>query len=188
MTSKALNQAFNKFGVFGFADVIAKKQKALRRKYISMSIQYLKMFFRPPKVVLTIIITLGLYKMMIEYDLKSVFLSFRIICLCLAMLIFFRKITLQIMKKSTEFKWMFEEYLNKLDLSFFIFLNISNILGLGFPVFLERISKTEVILSLAFLASIFLIITYFEMFVFPRKVQDYLSQNFPEYVRPNNIL
>lgn len=185
---KALDLTFKKFGVFGFADVIAKRQKALRRKYMNMSIQYLNEFFRLPKIILTVLMTLSMFKIMIGNSIESTFYIFRIICLCLAILVFFHKIKLRIMKKQTGIRWMFEEYLHKADISFFIIITLSHLTALGLFNFLEGVSKSWVIFGVAFLTTLFSIITYFDVVVFPRKVQGYLSQNFPEYIIPNKIL
>jgi len=51
---EALNIEFKKFGVFGFMDVVEKRQAVLRKKYNGLVWEHIKGFFGIPKIVLTI--------------------------------------------------------------------------------------------------------------------------------------
>ena len=48
-----LQKEFKKFGVFGFMDVVEKRQAALNRKYNGIFWNHFKAFFTIPKVILT---------------------------------------------------------------------------------------------------------------------------------------
>jgi hypothetical protein len=48
-----LQKEFKKFGVFGFMDVVEKRQAALNRKYNGIIWNHFKAFFTIPKIILT---------------------------------------------------------------------------------------------------------------------------------------
>ena len=50
---EALQKEFKKFGVFGFMDVVEKRQAALNRKYNGIIWNHFKAFFTIPRVILT---------------------------------------------------------------------------------------------------------------------------------------
>ena len=58
---EALHIDFSKFGVFGFMDVVEKRQAVLGKKYNGLVWQHFKDFFGIPKIVLTIAMTLLLF-------------------------------------------------------------------------------------------------------------------------------
>ena len=51
---EALRIEFKKFGVFGFMDVVEKRQAALQKKYNQLVWKELKTFFRLPKIIGTL--------------------------------------------------------------------------------------------------------------------------------------
>ena len=51
---EALNKEFQKFGVFGFVDVVEKRRKYLNRKYNKLVLNNLKLFFSIPTIMVTI--------------------------------------------------------------------------------------------------------------------------------------
>ena len=58
---KARNISFKKFGIFGFMNVIEEKQKQLNKKYIKIVFQFIKDWFKLPKIILTVLmLTLNL--------------------------------------------------------------------------------------------------------------------------------
>ncbi|WP_045801720.1 hypothetical protein [Flagellimonas lutaonensis] len=61
---EALNREFKKFGVFGFHDVIAEKQKAMSKKYWKLLWRFFKQWFKWPKMLMTASIALGLFSIL----------------------------------------------------------------------------------------------------------------------------
>jgi len=49
----ALQREFKKFGIFGFTDLVAEKQQALKRYYYGLIWKEFKTFFKLPKLILT---------------------------------------------------------------------------------------------------------------------------------------
>ena len=50
---EVLNNEFKKFGVFGFMDVVEKRQIALGKKYNRLVLKHFKEFFTVPKIIVT---------------------------------------------------------------------------------------------------------------------------------------
>ena len=50
---EALQKEFKKFGVFGFMDVVEKRQAALNKKYNKLVWKHFKNFFSIPKIIIT---------------------------------------------------------------------------------------------------------------------------------------
>lgn len=57
---KALDKEFKKFGVFGFMDVIAQKQKLMKKRYWKLILRFYKEFLKLPTlaIILTVILCL----------------------------------------------------------------------------------------------------------------------------------
>ncbi len=58
---EALNEVFSGFGIYGFSKLKGAKGKALRRKYNIMFRNYIVEFYKLPKIILTIAISILLY-------------------------------------------------------------------------------------------------------------------------------
>ena len=61
---EALQIEFKKFGVFGFMDVVEKRQAVLVKKYNRLVFQHFKTFFKVPKILLTIVMTFLLFNIL----------------------------------------------------------------------------------------------------------------------------
>jgi hypothetical protein len=58
---EALQVEFKKFGVFGFMDVVEKRQTALGKKYNKLVWHHFKGFFKVPQIILTVGMVVGLF-------------------------------------------------------------------------------------------------------------------------------
>ena len=62
--NEALHYEFKKFGIFGFTGIVEKRQLALSKKYNKLLWGYFKEFLTLPKVILTILMVLAVYKLL----------------------------------------------------------------------------------------------------------------------------
>lgn len=53
------------FGRHGFSDIVEEKQSALKKKYLDLQWKYIREFFRLPKIILTITITISLFSLFV---------------------------------------------------------------------------------------------------------------------------
>ena len=97
-----LNKEFGKFGVFGFMDVVEKRQSILSKKYNHLVFNHFKEFFRLPKIVLTLAIIFLLFKILkFNFFNEFIFVGIFIFYLGFLMIEFFKS------NKSFLILWIF---------------------------------------------------------------------------------
>lgn len=172
----ALDKEFKKFGIFGFQDVIAERQKALSKRYWKIILRFYKEYFTLPKLALTLLLSTLLYYVLktiaVEYQfyvLAGLFMSIFIIGL-------FKIFKYKRVLKNKERKWMLEEMLlNQMGIGSFI----------QFPIhFFNFTGKIENLYLLAIVCLIVvaaLLLFYVILFVIPPKAEELLSETYPEY-------
>jgi hypothetical protein len=80
--TEARDKAFKKFGIFGFMDVVSKRQKAMGKRYHKYLWEELKEWFTVPKLVITLSIWLGFYAVLSStFATNAIIGSFSIIAL-----------------------------------------------------------------------------------------------------------
>jgi len=181
--NRARDISFKKFGVFGFMDVVAERQKALGKKYWKLIWGFAKDWFKLPKIILTAFIFIMFFTIC-----KSIyggyFLAGSLIVFCIYGLIkaYTLNRTLKNRVKITGKKWMLEEMIFRTGMgSFFMIpLNFSHF------VRFTHIEETIIFSNwLAFIyASIFtfmIIVFYIGIEVLPKKAEELLQENYPEY-------
>lgn len=180
---EVLNLEFKKFGVFGFMDVVEKRQGALNKKYNKLVFSELKKFFSVPKIIGTFS-AIGL----VFYSLKSFQESFLImkIAFVLSSLICFvgiwwlaRKIKKNTVQ--TGKKWLFKDIIFGYG-SFTGFINLPiqlsiNLEGRNYPDWF--------LLSLSFLLIVLVLLEYIVLILIPSTAEEYLKATYPEYEMAN---
>ena len=73
---EARDKSFKKFGIFGFMDVVEKKQSQMTKKYFKIILRFVKEWFRLPKIVLTLALILGFYKLQ---DVESSYIIYVVV-------------------------------------------------------------------------------------------------------------
>jgi len=170
---KARDKSFKKFGVFGFMDVVDKRTQVLEKKYWKLVWQVFKQFFKIPQIVLTIVLTLGLYELFLIFPNMYLFPI-------LFMTIIIRLMILQSKKRKrftkTNKKWLLEDSIYRLG-NIMLYGNIFLQLG----VQIRTISSDKIILLVAFVFTIFILLVYITAFVLPSKIENILENQYPEY-------
>lgn len=179
---KALNLSFNKFGVFGFADVIAKRQNVLEKKYYSMLWLFLKEYFGLPKIIFTLFLACLFYllfgflgKTFLFQIMLSIFLLLAIISLYLT---FRNKRKLEEDFGLDKKKYMLQDIAtntSSISQFFILILHIFNLIEFNFK------PDTQAWIF-SFLLTTTILIGYISFFVLPKKIDTYLSETYPEYV------
>lgn len=182
---EALQKEFKKFGVFGFGDVVEKRQSALSKKYNLLIWKHFKAFFTIPKILITISLVFGvfyLFKYIFFYELMTL----GMIVWFTAMIVFlvYEKKKIKQRKKVTDKKWMFEEmifgYGSHSGLCA-IPLNLINI----FSHSNSGIPNDYILFGISlFLVAVFLG-SYIVVKIIPSKAEEYLKQTYPEYAFSN---
>lgn len=176
---EALQIEFRKFGVFGFMDVVEKRQAALNRKYNKLVWKHFKAFFTIPKIIITISSIGSLFLILKNFnyaELIAIILIFGVIITFWIGLIIQKRKSKKQTKESGK-KWLLKEIifgystfagLSYLPLQFIINVNFDNI----------GILKALIISSI----TVFLyLIEYIILFEIPSKAEKYLEEIYPEY-------
>ena len=178
---KARDISFKKFGVFGFMDVVEKRQVALSKKYWKIILHFAKEWFQLPKIIATFGVFTSLFQLFrsdaSEYFFIGILVSY---CVLAFVKLFQLKRIFNKRKKLTEKTWMLESMIfgqGTVNAGFIPFYTVQ--------IFIETSTLTNVSISwglvlAAFYTAIF-IIDYVSLFVIPKKTEALLIENYPEY-------
>lgn len=175
----ALNIEFRKFGVFGFMDVVEKRQGALNRKYSKLVFKELRTFFSIPKIIMTLSAA-GL----VFYSLRSFQESFLIMktVFIVSMLVCFVGLWMlsRRIKRSNEQtgkKWLFKEII-------FGYGSFTGLINLPIQIALHldgEVYPGWSLLLLSFLLTVLILLEYIVLILIPSKAEEYLQATYPEY-------
>jgi len=183
---EALTIEFKKFGVFGFMDVVEKRQAVLRKKYNGVVWEHIKGFFGIPKIVLTIAMTLVLFSILkLENYREWIFIGFFITLF--GFLVYEMIKNNRIRKKKNQIggkRWLFEEIINQYG-------GFTGIIALPFNMFIqffnhnENFSNNFWTLGLSFFLVLFSLVFFVVFKIIPSKATEYLAATYPEYKLEN---
>lgn len=176
---QALQIEFKKFGVFGFMDVVEKRQIALQKKYGKIVWSHFKNFFHLPQIIGTFsAVGILFYILKICSFPDVLFVGLLGILFVIFFVALFRNYN-KMKKRSlaTGKKWLFKEVLTGygqfgglLFLPFQIISNFNTTLNDDYLLFLA-----------SFLLVIIALTHYIILVIIPNKAEHYLKETYPEY-------
>ena len=182
---QALQKEFKKYGIFGFTDLVEKRQVAMSKRYAKLVWKLFKQYFTIPKIAISILLMLTT-KIIIDfishkdYVVYS-FLSFIIIALIYSAIK--RGIHKRNKKKKGEKLWMFEDAIYSYGSGLGLFQILFQV-----PQILLNTKRVNYFASLqygSFIISILLttlaIIFYVILFEIPKNAKEYIAKEHPEY-------
>ena len=179
---QAKQKSFQKFGVFGFMEVVEQRQKQMTKRYWKILWRFVKEWFTLPKVIMTAFIFLVFYKLL-QYEV-----SLYIFGICMLILFAFEMTCLLIIKHKVRLKkkkkervFMLEEMIHSTrnGFSILMLINVYNIVNLA-DIDFSSLANYWIAL-VAFVLTLIAIIFYVAEFVLPSKAEELLEENFPEY-------
>lgn len=179
---EALNTEFKKFGVFGFSDVIEKKQAAMSKIYNRFIWQNVKEFFTFVNTIvafLVVFLLFQLFSLQNAYDYFLVLIG-TIFFIITIYAIYTSKKTMKLKKKQTDRKWLLEEIIMRHNNLFLLF-------NIMFQILLRIENVENVYLGLAITCLFGLIGIYLYVIIvkIPQKANEYLASTYPEYKLEN---
>lgn len=177
----ALQIEFKKFGVFGFMDVVEKRQASLNKKYNKIVWNHFKEFFTIPKIFASVtFIGILFYVLNLNFYQSDILLiSFGFCIVPFIFILIYRKIKDKKLDAITGKKWLFKEII----FSYGSFVGLANL-----PVqIIIRLENSNVVhsvfwqLFLAVLLISMLLVEYVILFQIPSKAEQYLKATYPEY-------
>ncbi len=177
--NQARDTSFKKFGIFGFSDLIEKKQNALQKKYWNLVCQIFKGYFKIPKIILTAVLISTFFTIFHAISYKSEFVQIFIVGILILLFAISYKKHRQVKKrqKETGRKWMFEQTIANLGgINVILILLIQLIFRLNFDSF--NINQ-EILFSI--FGVLFGLFCYIIMYVIPLRMEEIMQELFPEY-------
>ena len=174
---QARDIAFKKFGVFGFMDVVEARAKNLERKYFKLIWRVFKEFFTIPKLLITATLFLGILAAFKTFSTEIVFIA---IGLAATPILIFKMVELNKERKKrlaiSGKKWLLEDYVFNLG-SFGLLFN----LFIQFAIHTPHYESFTIQIIVSAVLTSFILFTYISLFVLPSKVDEILSNQYPEY-------
>ncbi len=177
---QARDKAFKKFGVFGFMDVVERRQKAMSKRYIKYLWDELKQWFTLPKAITTmalfVIIYMALTSVLAVYFLIT---FYALVCV----FVFYKSLQLKkqfkIRKEASNKKWMLEEIIFKQAGGSAIVLITQLPQWYNFSGSL--LENPYVIFGVSTFSTLFFLWMYISFEVIPNKAEDLLNETYPEF-------
>lgn len=179
----ALKNTYRKFGIYGFSKIKEQKQKELRHKYRHILWSYFLEFYRWPKLLLTLALSLGLFTLLrIVPNIVWIIGPYLV-------LLFVGGISIYFINKKNKPKikpgkrFMLLDYLKQRQSVAIILsqlpINAYNITrSVDFNVF----QQTWILFTMALLITAFNFILWGYFFYIPQKVKTHFTEQFPEFV------
>ncbi len=184
---EALQIEFKKFGVFGFMDVVEKRQAALNKKYNKIVWSHFKEFFSIPKIIGTASVFIILVLIMLKFEFAHIVVISLFVISTIFFFVGIIKLSIRNKKqnKISEKRWLYKDIIFGLGtFGGLSYLPIQIALQLYDKInFLNLISL--VIISITVI-SVFLF-NYIVLFIIPSKAEEYLKETYPEYEFANTL-
>lgn len=180
---EALKSEFKKFGVFGFMDVVEKRQSAMWKKYTNIVWKHFLEFFQLPQILITIASFIGTYFFLKylthAYEIYIVIAGILLITTLYNQIVFVLKQNRK--AKKGEKKWLFEEIIKTHGNSSFLFLLPIQIISNSGKSSSEIFTSTIGLIIASMVLVSYYIFSYVMLKIIPSKANEYLSQTYPEY-------
>ena len=173
---EAKQKEFKKFGVFGFMDVVAERQKAMSKKYYGIIFKLFKAYFQLPKIILTFCFVVLLAILLQQCHLGHLhYWVSGILLLGVSPMLFSTRMHSKKLKKKKR-KWMLEEMLLN-------HAGVAQVLMLPIHLFNFEYTATGIFgfFIISFFIVVALLLVYVITFEIPPKAEKLLEETYPEY-------
>ena len=176
----ALQIEFKKFGIFGFMDVVEKRQATLNKKYNKIVWERFKEFFTVPKILISLFSFLLLFFIFrfYIYSKVTILICFFVILTSFWMGLFRQSRNQKKRNKKTGKKWLFKEIIfghgSAAGLSY---IPIQIVLNIDFNDNLGILKATFFSLLIVSMA----LGEYIILVIISSKAEQYLKETYPEY-------
>jgi hypothetical protein len=177
--------SFDQFGIFGFSKIKSRKEKELRLKYRRLLLKFTLEFYRLPKILLTMALTILLFSIFrLTNDIFWVSIGYSIFAI--AFFIYYRFWLFpryyQI-KTAHEKPFMLLNYLKNKQVEagilFQIPLNLVNFRNL---LTFSYSDHPFILFFIAFAITSLSILVYVNLIVLPSKIREHFTEQFPQFV------
>lgn len=188
--TEAFPSVYKQFGIYGFSKFKENREKALRKKYTRLQWKYIGEFYRLPKIIMTIAISLSLFttiRLSSDITLLSLILLGIYATSLLVYFLFFHKNKSQL-ELTTGKSFLQIDYLNSIRGSLFAvgfipfnLLTITSIVRREFHFSQTGIYLVELLTS--FLIPLFVYLMIALVSYVPRRIKEDFIRDFPQFVK-----
>jgi hypothetical protein len=176
-----LNIQFQKFGIFGFMDVVEERQKFLNKKYTRLIWSYYREFFGLPNIILTVALFIVIHTVNQSISNQYVFPIIIVSFLLISGFFTFKKRNHFNQKaKETGMKWLFEDVMltRIYQVIFFLPSGIIN----GSILFQNNFEPSEWGIILGEITFVLVgLLIFIQINIIPKRVAEDLAKIYPEY-------
>jgi intracellular septation protein A len=187
---QALQLEYNLFNANDFTRIIKEKESGLRKKYVNLRWKYVAEFFKLPKILTTIALTLALYTFFLQTN--NFAKVYRLVILLVMLIIL---LTGLIQKKKTQINLstdksflLFEEYkrirnkmMAPIGLLYVLFVSVVNMIGK--ELFFSYTNYSIVKFLISFLIILNMVFCYVSMIYLPQRIKADFTREFPQFVK-----
>jgi hypothetical protein len=179
----ALNAEFKKFGIMGFSDVIEEKTKALNKTYWHLIWNYIKAFFKPPKIILTFLLIYIYFEVLtlsMTYHVNWVVVPTLGVLFGVPWYFWIKEFKRsKHIKKETGRKWLFDNIISQLG----GLVHLMNI-AIYFQVIYQNKSVWPVSLAVIFSVCVILLgmLLYTAVYVVTPRLREAMAKQHPDYI------
>ena len=179
--NEALNKEFQKFGVFGFQDVIGQRTKAMEKKYLAIIWRFFKEYITLPKIMFTLFLIALCYTLLLF--LPSEISAEVVLGVYAIFLLFMLYKTFKFRKQlgSKERRWMLEDIISHQ-------LGYLNIVSFPFSFYfgtlitdVESLREGWSLIMLSVGLPCLCLLLYIIIHIIPKRAEQLLEETYPEY-------
>jgi hypothetical protein len=180
----ALYGTFKQFGISGFSKIKAQKQKELARKYSRLLWKYFLEFYRWPKIVMTLALTLALFTVLkVVNSIAWVLLPYFAMLVIGGYIYYFflapKKLKIE---TNTKKKFMIIEYMNGIQMGAILLSQLpAAMYNISRHMDLHAVHQSWALLLTSFLIISLNIVLWGNFFYIPEKIKEHFKEQFPEF-------
>lgn len=181
---KAMRQVGNQFGgVLAFATIRQEKEKALRKKYRRLLLQFVADYYKFPKIIVTILLTLSFYSALF-FSENDQWIIIPLVVVFYSFLVFY-SLYYKPRYVQTKTKKGYAFMLNEISMNGLLYKLGTGFSGISISLISHAKTHFSTTGSLVFsvLISFFLVLIYGDCFFVPKKIREHLQEQFPQFVK-----
>lgn len=184
---KARDKSFKKFGIFGFMDVVEKKQKQMHKRYWKIIWRFASEWFEVPKIILTISIFLGFLVLINLPFAREIFLIAILAFAAYSTFVSFKYKRWRENKIKKEKVFLLEDMIGhtKSNFTMLTLLNVFNCLNVSHFSLIDLSIYWQI--AIALFGTLLVITSYITSTVIPEKAEELLIETYPEYKIVNSL-
>lgn len=181
----AKKQAIQKFGVGSFTKVYREKEKELRKKYRRMLWQYVREFYRFPKIVMTFVFTAALFLLFQIVEQTRWIMVAYFLLLMITIIIYYYVVFPKFKIKTDSWrKFLLLDHMKQITATYVFLIQLPNFCYQAFNIIgVEAIHNTWILICISFLMVFFNVILYAHFFYIPQRVRQHFIETYPEFVK-----